>query len=372
MNAESTLAELRRAAAQPRSAWATTYQGHRPIATLCTYVPEELIHAAGFTAVRVWRKPRSSGEWGAHLQSFTCPLVRSLLEQGADGDLVDFAGVVFAHSCDAMQALADIWRLRFPDEFVWVVNHPMRLDCTHTSPYLLEEMRRFQAALEALSGTLITEERLLESIALHNRVRMLLAQLDGLRDRLSAEDFYAAVLAAQIMPKEDCAPLLESLVAALAQSPRRTVSVRVAVVGALLDDLTVPRLADELGIGIVGDDLCTGARYFEGTAPPDVPPLQALVARSLQRTPCPAKHRDTFHRGQALLKLARQRGAQGVVFYLQKFCEPHFFDYGQWQRYLQENGLPTLLLEDDAGSTSAQWRTRLQAFAEILAQEVVR
>ena len=369
MNVDSILAEFRRAAVRPLPEWAETHPGRRSMATFCTYVPEELIHAAGFAPVRVGRKPPSSGEWGAHLQSFTCPLVRSLLEQGADGDLAEFAGVAFAHSCDAMQALADIWKLRFPAQFAWVVNHPTRLDSAHTAPYLLDEMRRFQLALEALSGTVITEERLLESIALHNRIRTPLAQLDSLRDHLSAEDFYAAVLASQTMPKEECAPLLEGLVAALEQRPPRAVRVQLILAGAILDDLTLPRLADELGIGIAGDDLCTSARFFEGLVPSDVAPLQAVAARSLQRTPCPAKHRDDFHRGHALLQLGRQREAQGIVFYLQKFCEPHAFDCGQWRGFLQDNGLPTLLLEDDAISAPAQWRTRLQAFAEMLAPE---
>ncbi len=72
-----------------------------------------------------------SGAWGEHLQSYACPLARSLLEQAADDELAGFAGAVFAHSCDTMQALADIWRMRFADGFAWVVNVPTRLDGPH-------------------------------------------------------------------------------------------------------------------------------------------------------------------------------------------------------------------------------------------------
>jgi benzoyl-CoA reductase/2-hydroxyglutaryl-CoA dehydratase subunit BcrC/BadD/HgdB len=336
------------------------------MAVFCSYAPEELIHAAGFVPVRVRKRLPSSGAWGEHLQSYTCPLVRSLLEQGADGELSDFAGAMFAHSCDAMQALADIWRLRFPGQFAWVFNMPTRLGSPHTEAYLLAELAEAQAALEAHAGIAITDERLRDSITLCNRVRTSLARLDALRDRLAAADFYAAVLAAQSMPKDEYAAELEALIPALEVLPSRPSRARAIVSGAILDDLVLPTLADELRIGIVGDDVCTSARYWEGQVAAEMPLLRALAARALSRTPCPAKHRDGFHRGQALLQLARDRGAQGVIFYEQKFCEPHAFDYAECQRFLRDAGMPILLLEDDAGPGTAQWRTRLQAFAEML------
>lgn len=335
------------------------------MAVFCTYAPEELIHAAGFMPVRLRKRPPSSGAWGEHLQSYTCPLVRSLLEQGAEGELSDFAGAVFAHSCDAMQALADIWRLRFPGQFAWVFNMPTRLDSPHAEAYLLAELAEARSALEAHAGIAISDERLRGSIALHNRVRDLLVRLDALRDRITASDYYAAVLA-QSMPKEEYAAELEALLPRLESQPPRRVRAQVIVSGAILDDLTLPSLADELRIGIAGDDVCTSARYWEGQTSMDMPPLQAIAARLLSRTPCPAKHRKGFHRGQALLQLARDKGAQGVVFYEQKFCEPHAFDYAECQRFLRDEGVPILLLEDDAGPATAQWRTRLQAFVEML------
>ncbi|MGB9592779.1 MAG: 2-hydroxyacyl-CoA dehydratase, partial [Anaerolineae bacterium] len=84
------------------------------------------------------------------------------------------------------------------------------------------------------------------------------------------------------------------------------------------------------------------------------------------RTPCPAKHRENWRRGEALAALARQRRAHGVIFYLQKFCDPHAFDYADARRDLDAAGIPHITLEDDAGPAAAQWRTRLQAFAEML------
>lgn len=363
---DAILAEFRNAAQLPPHRWASEYPGRKPVAVFCSYVPEEVIHAAGFTPVRIRKQPSRSGAWGEHLQSYACPLARSLLEQGADGELRAFAGAVFAHSCDTMQALADIWRMRFPSVSAWVVNVPTRLDSPHTADYLRQELATFHTALERFAGSPIHDADLRASIGLYNRLRALLARLDTLRDRMSNAQFYSAMLAAQTMPKEDFIPLAEALIPGLEASPPQDGRARVIVVGAILDDLTLPALADDLGLRIMGDDLCTSTRYAEGIVPADAPPLAALAARLLGRAPCPAKHREHWQRGPALVSLARERRAQGVVFYLQKFCDPHAFDYADMRRDLAEAGIPHIVLEDDAGPATAQWRTRLQAFAEML------
>lgn len=360
------LASLRNAAELSPQQWASEYPNRKPIAVFCSYVPEELIHAAGFTPVRGRKRPSRSGAWSEHLQSYACPLARSLLEQAADGELRAFAGAVFAHSCDTMQALADIWRMRFPSVFAWVVNVPTRLDSPHTADYLRQELAAFHTALERLAGNPISDADLRTSVGLYNRLRTLLARLDTLRDRLSNAQFYSAMLAAQTMPKEDFIPLAEALIPRVEAPPPQDGRARVIIVGAVLDDLTLPALADNLGLRIVGDDLCTSARYAEGIVQTDAPPLAALAARLLERAPCPAKHREDWRRGPALVSLARERQAQGVVFYLQKFCDPHAFDYADMRRDLAQAGIPHIVLEDDAGPATAQWRTRLQAFAEML------
>ncbi|MFN2437417.1 MAG: 2-hydroxyacyl-CoA dehydratase, partial [Desulfotignum sp.] len=47
--------------------------------------------------------------------------------------------------------------------------------------------------------------------------------------------------------------------------------------------------------------------------------------RYAQRLVCPAKHRGLHTRAQHLVDQARQVKADGVVFVLLKFCDPHAF-----------------------------------------------
>jgi benzoyl-CoA reductase subunit C len=55
-----------------------------------------------------------------------------------------------------------------------------------------------------------------------------------------------------------------------------------------------------------------------------------------------------------------------VVFVLEKFCEPHAFDYALVAPALERAGIPHLLLEMEQTPSLEALRTRLQAFFEIL------
>jgi benzoyl-CoA reductase/2-hydroxyglutaryl-CoA dehydratase subunit BcrC/BadD/HgdB len=67
-----------------------------------------------------------------------------------------------------------------------------------------------------------------------------------------------------------------------------------------------------------------------------------------------------------LLELVRRARADGVVFVLEKFCEPHAFDYALIRPILDQAGVPYLLLEMEQTPSLEALRTRLQAFVEIL------
>jgi benzoyl-CoA reductase/2-hydroxyglutaryl-CoA dehydratase subunit BcrC/BadD/HgdB len=59
--------------------------------------------------------------------------------------------------------------------------------------------------------------------------------------------------------------------------------------------------------------------------------------------------------------------AQGVVFILLKFCDPHAFDYPYLKGKLDERKISSLLLEIEPGGVPhGAVETRLEAFMETL------
>lgn len=369
----------------PYANWPDRYPGHRAMGYFCTYTPEEIIHAAGFVPLRI----RSGGEppsrADAHLQSYTCALCRSGLDQALRGGLSFLRGVVFPHTCDTIQALTDIWRMSFPDLYVETVVQPVNLSSPSTRPYLIAELQRFRRSLEELVGQEISDQAIRASIELYNEKRRLLARLHHLRDRLTAPELFAATGAGFIMPVEEYNPLLAELVELLAEQEANVPpslsgrgrgrvnpckpgfkGPRLILVGAVLDDPTILNIVEQLGARIVGDDLCTGSRYFAQPVEADGDPISALADRYLHRLPCPAKYHPDHQPGQHLLKLVNETQAEGVVFVLQKFCDPHAFDYAIVKEKLDAAAVPHLRLEMEHAPALDQWRTRLQAFLEVV------
>lgn len=353
----------------PYRKWAARYPGHRAFGYLCPYAPVELLHAAGFTPVRLMQLSGAVALANAHLPSFACALVRTITERMLSGELDFLEGVLFVHTCDTMQCAADIWRMAQPRFAVLNFSLPSVLGEASAHTYLLSELHRLASVLQSASGVQVTERTLRASIAIYNEQRRLLAALYEHRRRLPVHQFWPLTLASMVTPVEGHNTTLGE---ALREAQEKTDVAQgpgVVLVGAVLDDMAIPQLIVELGGQVVGDDLCTGNRYFDVLADEQKEPYAALAERYLQRPPCPAKHDAARPHAQRLVDQVRRSRARGVVFVLPKFCDPHAFDYVPLARALADVGVPHLSIETDVTLPAGQLRTRLQAFLEMLGDD---
>jgi benzoyl-CoA reductase subunit C len=335
-------------------------------------VPEELFHAAGFTPVFIFHTPEDHGHARAHLPGFTCWVAGSALDQALAGELDDLAGMALAQTCDTMQGLTDLWRRNVPHIPLFHFGMPACLDGPAARVYLLAELQTLRERVQALTGQSITDDALRGSLALYNRTRALVRSLYARAappfippsggDR-GGDSLYDLVRAAFQMPKETYNREVESRtqeVPSFSSAPRLTLA------GPALADPVLFDIIDEAGARVVGDLLDLGERYFAVDAAEDGDPLEALADRLLALTPTPTKHHPRHARAVRLLSLAQERGAGGVIFARQKFCEPHGFDYAQMSRALDGAGVLYLLVELEQASQAGQLRTRVEAFVEML------
>jgi len=309
-----------------------------------------------------------------HLQSYSCALVRSVLEESLSGRLDALEGAVFPHTCDAIMRLSDIWRMQGRYAFFSDVVLPVNLASPAAPAYMVRVLERFKSELETASGRSITEDALRSSIKLYNRLKGGLARLYDHKTRhprsLTYTEINTIVRACQVMDREAACEALETLVAALPHTDPSTTPPsppRVLISGSVCDtpDLLAPLEAS--GAVVVGDDLCTGQRFFDTLTPLDTDPLAALGQRYLERMVCPAKHRSLTDRADTLIRMARKSQASGVVFFLLKFCDPHAFDLPDLERALEGAGIKTLVVETDGDSQeAARITTRMETFVHTL------
>ncbi len=141
---------------------------------------------------------------------------------------------------------------------------------------------------------------------------------------------------------------------------------RLYLTGAVLDEPRLLDLIDDLGAQVVGDDLCSGSRHFFACPSTDGNPLKTLADCYLQRPPCPTKLAPAHDAAHVLMEQASRVEADGILFVLAKFCEPHAFEVARILPQLRQAGIPCLLLEMEHTPSLEALRTRLQAFVEML------
>ncbi len=350
------------------------HTGHKIIGYLCSYTPEEMIYAAGALPFRIFGHAETIVHADAHLQAYCCSIARTALEQVLSGKLDFLDGTVFPHTCDTMQRLSDIWRLnsRLPLHFDVVL--PVKLNSATAFRYLVDIFVQFKADLERGLGVEITDEQLKDSIRIYNRIRGALEDLYLLRSEhpglITGHEMDMIVKAGMMMDRQEFFRHIGELLDELKKKPLVPTTdkvKRLMFVGGVCDQPGLYRAVEEAGGAVVWDDLCTGARYFDGSIDEQAAPIEAIARRYFERAICPTKHIDSNYRGEHLVALAGEKDIDGVIFVVHKFCDPHAFDYPFLRQHLDRAGIPSLLLElEESHRGIGQLRTRLEAFVEML------
>lgn len=359
--------------ADPYKAGHKASENGRPVAGfMCSYSPQELFHAAGYYPVRITAKHGGTPRADEIIQAYSCSFARSVLDRALSGEFEFLDLVVFAHTCDTLQNVADLWRTNRPETPVVIVSGPTLTAGKPAQVYFRKELDRVRAVLEGLRGP-ISDEAIWDSLHLYEQHRALMRRLYAVRrarpDLMSGQDLYSVVQSAQLMSPEEHLPLLNELVESLEEEngEAECFQPRVLLAGSVCEDRGFISAIEEAGCAIVDDDLCMGSRSFLLPEAPAGDPMDALTHIYFSRTPCPAFHRPGFDPGKHMLERAKEARADGVVLLQTKFCDPWAFDYPHIWNTLEAAGMPTLLLEVEQNVPApAQLRTRVEAFVEMI------
>ncbi len=350
--------------------------GGRVLGYFCTYVPEEIVYAAGILPVRIMGSHEPQDVTEPYLYGGFCPFCRDCLAQGLLGRYEYVEGVAIARSCVHIYQTFDSWQRHLPVSYSHYLSMPSRVTIPSAPGYLRAELVQFQRSLEEWTGAPIPDESLDRAIDIYNTNRRLMREIYELRrgdsPPISGTQAMEMVLSGMFMDKEEHNGLLQELLAQLpGPGGNGSVGTRIMVLGSENDDTEVIRLIESLGGRVVIDDHCSGSRYFWGEVVPGEDRLAALAARYLEKPPCPQKDLVERHRLEHILRLAQEYRVEAAVLIHEKFCDPHEFDNPAIESMFRERGIPCLTLELDTTVPAGQFRTRLEAFLEMLQLEIV-
>lgn len=354
-------------------AQAVANQGKPVMGWMCTYVPEEIVHAAGAHPIRVVGTGGTTTTADAYLYSNVCSYARASLEEGFRGSYDFLSGYIAVNTCDNVRRLYEVWSRYLNTPFTHILKLPHRVD-EEAVEYFAGELSDFRERLGAHLGKEISDDALRQAIEVYNRTRTLLRQLYELRKAdtppISGAEVMDILLAGLILPKEEYNQKLELLLGSLQSkvaSPKKGEDqIRVMVVGSELDNSEYLRTIEELGGVVVCDDLCNGTRYFWDDVKVNGDPLQALANRYLRRSPC-ARMRPTNERMAHARRLIQDFRVDGIIYEALKFCDLYGEDFPLFKENIKDLGVPSMLLTRDYSVAGlGQMKTRIQAFFETI------
>ena len=350
-------------------------RGGKIIGYYCTYVPEEVIHAAGMLPYRM----RATGSIGSELgdlyaSTTTCTFCRHALDQAMKGEYSFLDGLVTLHSCDHVARTFDAWRygkVPLPDPFyLRFLDVPIKTDAVAVG-WMTLQLDKFKRSLEDHFRVTITDEALRHSVKTYNEKRRLLKSLYELRKKeappITGAEVLGICIASTSMPAEEFNQLLKQVLNELeGRAGFSGYSARLLLAGGELEDPAYIRIIEELGGLVVTDLMCFGLRAFWDLVDEDSEPIAALAKRYIERISCP-RMVDYWRRLKFIKDLAKEFRADGTIVQRMKYCDSWACDGAMIQWQAREDGTPCLLLEREyLMSAVGQMRTRVQAFLETI------
>ena len=346
--------------------------GGKVVGHFQVYFPEEVIHAAGMLPFKVRGAAVEPNHADSHFGSYLCSILKTSLEL-ALSERVELDLFVSHPICDAARNLSAIWGRNFghPCQILYLPQNP---NSSGSIEYLRHEYDRMRRVVAEVAGRQIADDDLRNSIAVFNENRRLLRELYEIKREtpwlIAAEDAYALVSLAGMMPREEHNELLGAL---LPQIRRRTNKqedrIRVVFEGGFCEQPPFD-LVRMLGrtTYVVDDDFLIGLRWITGDVSAAGDPLYNLAEAYIERSSySPVQHDLRKPKEEMLLERIRGAGAEAAILAAAKMCEPGLEEQVTYTHALDEAGISYFVSEFEENMSSfEQLEMQLETFVENL------
>ena len=369
------------------------------------HVPLELFMAHGLTPSLIRALPGTASGFEESLQTFACSYIRNLYSQRANGHFLTLAGLVFpGNTCDALQNLGDIWRIRFPDDRVFRLTYPVTRysQDESTTKFLTEELKHLSETIsKTLNRPFLSESynhavelvqdfrnsaQFLYSARVVNPKIISYAEVVGL-----VRTFLTSTTTSSVSSVKEAAETvrnkanevglsdsIESVRQAIKSGdysgvklPEGLETPRIVIAGGMVEPQAMATLISDMPdvheSVIVLDLLSFGFKtvFTESPSKSDNPYL--AMAQSVLTAPGDPTHEGLSYRMDAMKGILSNLSIQGLIVCEQSFCDPDQFEAPSIERAASELGIKTVRVPlDPELSDRGRVETRIQTFLETL------
>ena len=356
--------------------------GKKVLGHYCTYIPDELLHAANLLPFRIRATGNTSTDLAdVYMVRFTCSFVRATFDMALRG-LYDFLdGILICNSCDHSRRMFELFDLKvfgtenYPkptSRFYYSIPHVITNEGFEWYYNEIQELKtKFE---EKYVRDTITNQDLLESINIYNTNRELLRKIHEMRiidaPKITGSEALQISMSNNSVPKEIANQELERILISLKESEGiKFKAKRIMLVGSEVDSTDFTILIEDSGALIVTDFLCFGTRTFLDDVHLgfEQDPLKRIVERVYYRISCPRMMDDHERRLDFMKSEIKRAKVDGVILQRINNCDLHGCDNMLYVHELKDLEIPVLNLDREfyqADTTRLQ--TRIQAFLEMI------
>lgn len=328
--------------------------GGQAIGILPIYFPKEIIHAAGVLPVELY----GGGDMidvvkgDSYYQSYICHIPRSMIDLGLSGKLNVISGLICPFTCDVIRNFSGVWGLLFPDTYVRFFDQPQNYDYKIGGEYLISQLKEVCRFLEKI-GQKITNGRLNRSIELYNQNRMLIRNLYKMRAeapwKIPTHEVYLLMRAGGILEVTEFNQFLIHYMDTVQKIDRKPIdNVRVVISGAFCEQppLKLIKVIELAGCYVVDDDFILGNRYLDEDVETGDNPLRSLSRAYLNsQVPSSCRFEEYKPKSERLVKIIKERNAEGAIFAAPSFCDPALEDQPGYQQELEGENIRYISLQ---------------------------
>jgi len=345
--------------------------GKKAVGVMPYFCPEELVYAAGMIPFGLWGADREVTESKRYYPAFICSILHTALSLGIRGELDGLSAVLIPFSCDSLKSMPANWRSAVPSIPAIAVAYAQNRRTEAGIEFTRSMFRGVAAQLEEIAGVTITDAAIADAAAVYNENRSaILAFSDAAArhaDKVDAAARSAAIKAGYFMDRAEHTALLRRITDELNAMPECKKGIHVITTGILADSPALLDILTENGIVIAADQIAYESVPCRTLTPVTADPVRGMAERLAAVEGCSVMYDPKKQRAHELVSLVRESGADAVIWFMTRFCDPEEFDYVPTAKLLREEGIPLLTIDTDRQTVNYEKaRSAVEAFAESL------
>ena len=311
------------------------------ILSLSEFIPEQICDIIRFTQYH-----------GDRNINHYCGYISDFISQVRYDDSID--GCVFPRSCDSTRIMNRY--LSGVDKFVYQILVPARQDNLAIN-FFAKGIADYQKAIEGYYQQRIdTIEQRIEYINTRNKA------IERLYSLLGDISYFGYISAIHDILKK---PLFEQKIENCHMASNHG-GKKVYLIGSFLSNLAIIDLIEKSGMLIVGDNLPESGRIKSNKDYKQEDDIYEYIAECILKRRTSPTQNNFKSILQSDLDENKEKNAKGVIFVIQKYCEPYLYLFSVYKKMLEANNIPSVVITVSHSDDMGRAEMILETFADTI------